>query len=443
MILTCPYCGSSKLFKAGFRVTKTGQRIQRYLCRNCLRRFSLLGNPEVELNISRELVEGTKVIEQPPDAPSVVGPALEPSPEDSTLPLAKDLGVHSTRISRQGFYSLRLESKDSREESESELPAGAAKMSNPEGVVKSILVQQPGAGQDKELEGKLINFAWWLKKQGKSDKTIRNYVWMLRLLAKHGADLEDPESIKDVLARLDKGNRWKRLAINAYSAYLKMHGLSWNPPKVNIVRKLPFIPLESELDALIAGCGPKTSTLLQLLKETGMRIGEALRLTWRSVDLERRVIILNEPEKNSNPRVFKISDKLIGMLNRPPKTNERVFPLTYNGVKNTFEHSRHKLAMKLNNPRLMKITFHTFRHWKATMEYHKTKDIMHVKELLGHKNIENTMLYIQVEKALFNEDSSEFTVKVAKTPEEIQSLLEAGFEYVCEKDDLMFFKKRK
>ncbi len=30
------------------------------------------------------------------------------------------------------------------------------------------------------------------------------------------------------------------------------------------------------------------------------------------------------------------------------------------------------------------------------MEYHKTKDILHVKEILGHKSINNTILYTQL-----------------------------------------------
>jgi hypothetical protein len=36
--------------------------------------------------------------------------------------------------------------------------------------------------------------------------------------------------------------------------------------------------MESEIDQLIAGCGKHTSIVLQTLKETGMRIGEAVRL---------------------------------------------------------------------------------------------------------------------------------------------------------------------
>ena len=33
--------------------------------------------------------------------------------------------------------------------------------------------------------------------------------------------------------------------------------------------------------------------------------------------------------------------------------------------------------------------------------------------------------------------------KLASKPEEIKALLETGFEYICEKDGLMFFRKRK
>jgi len=31
---------------------------------------------------------------------------------------------------------------------------------------------------------------------------------------------------------------------------------------------------------------------------------------------------------------------------------------------------RRRVASKLNNPRILKISFHTFRHWMATTLYH-------------------------------------------------------------------------
>jgi hypothetical protein len=82
----------------------------------------------------------------------------------------------------------------------------------------------------------------------------------------------------------------------------------------------------------------------------------------------------------------------------------------------------------------------TLRHWKATMEYHRTKDILYVMQLLGHKNIKNTLLYTQLVKF---KENDEFICKVARTPNEIKELIEAGFEYICDSDGLKFFRKRK
>jgi hypothetical protein len=77
------------------------------------------------------------------------------------------------------------------------------------------------------------------------------------------------------------------------------------------------------------------------------------------------------------------------------------------------------------------------------MEYHKTKDIMHVKEVLGHKSIQNTMIYINLEQTTFQEQNDEFTTRVAKSLKGARALLEAGFEYVMEMDGFKVFRKRK
>lgn len=67
-----------------------------------------------------------------------------------------------------------------------------------------------------------------------------------------------------------------------------------------------------------------------------------------------------------------------------------------------------------------------------------------VKERLGHKRIDSTLLYIQLAEAIYGEgQSDEFISKTAKTPKEVCELIESGFEYVTEMDDLKFFKKRK
>ena len=77
------------------------------------------------------------------------------------------------------------------------------------------------------------------------------------------------------------------------------------------------------------------------------------------------------------------------------------------------------------------------------MLYHKTNDPYYVKNFLGHKSLQSTEIYITIEKTTFEPSSDEFTVRVVEKPEEVKGLLEVGFEYVCQKDDLAFLRKRK
>jgi len=75
--------------------------------------------------------------------------------------------------------------------------------------------------------------------------------------------------------------------------------------------------------------------------------------------------------------------------------------------------------------------------------YHQTKDILYVKQFLGHRKVETTLLYIQLADVIFKQTTDEFTVRVANKPDEIKALLEVGFEFVCKKDELLYFRKRK
>ena len=77
------------------------------------------------------------------------------------------------------------------------------------------------------------------------------------------------------------------------------------------------------------------------------------------------------------------------------------------------------------------------------MEYHRTKDPYHVKRFLKHKSLRSTESYINIEQTIFEPNRDEFTVKVVSRPEEVKTLLEVGFEYVCQKDAIILFRKRK
>lgn len=219
-----------------------------------------------------------------------------------------------------------------------------------------------------------------------------------------------------------------------------MLGINGNLLRYKHTQTLPFISVEREIDQLIAGCGKKVAVSLQLLKETGMRIGEAWQLRWIDIDDERRTVSCSS-EKHGNPRMFRVSVKLIAMLKALPKTSELVFGATSLICHRwNFSKQRKRLAQKLQNPRISHIHFHTLRHWKATMEYHRTKDILHVKQLLGHKSINATLVYTQLIK--FKNDE-EYPVRVARTMKEACELAKVGFDKFTEINGVQIFRKRK
>lgn len=96
-------------------------------------------------------------------------------------------------------------------------------------------------------------------------------------------------------------------------------------------------------------------------------------------------------------------------------------------------------AHKLHNPRINRTIFHILRHFYGTMEYHHTKDILHVKERLGHRSITSTLIYTH----LVSFESDEFHVRTAKTLKEDEELIQAGFEYVTQRDEVKIYRKRK
>jgi integrase len=390
--LCCPQCGSQKLYKDGNRYTLNAQ-IQRWLCRDCGYRFT-----EPNHNRSETLQRLSRI---------------------HTQSLKDGFDIPSKR---QVCDCLTEASKNLTE------------------VTRQEEASREGTKQPIDVKGKIVEFMWKMQKNGRRLSTVKNYSRVLNALLNSGVNLLDVEEVKAYLASAEIKLSSKKQYTDTLKVFYKTLGIQWQPPEYKGEPEIPFIPTEKELDQFVAAVGKKLGTLLQLLKETGARPGEIQRLTWADIDFERRTVRI-KPLKGSLPRILPISLKAIEMLKNLPKKSERIFARVIYG---TFDKQRRNAAKKLANPRILQIHFHTFRHWKATMEYHKTKDILYVKQLLGHRNIQNTLIYITIEKALFQHGlEEEFHVRVAQEPEEIKVFLEAGFDYVLQKDGLAFFRKRK
>jgi len=390
----CPECGSQCIYKDGLRRLADGSTRQRYLCRDCGHRFS------------QNDTQVTKMLSAP-----------RPINDDCRV-RAPEGGVENSA----GTVLVPMEEK--------------------------VYAEGRAAGATEDVnaplhnEEKIFKYAWILKKEGYSEATIESRVRILRRLVKLGANLSNPESVKEVVARQNWSNGRKELAVEAYSSFLKVLGGTWTPPRYKREESLPWIPTEREIDQLIAGVSRRYAAYLQLIKETGMRAREAFNLRWDQVDLETRTLRVI-PEKGSNPRIFNISSKLAAMLSSLPRKGDRVFGnCDYRDFSNNLRRQRNRVAEKLKNPRIKRITPLSIRHWKGTWEYHRTKDILHVMRILGHKNIKNTLIYVQIEQATFKGEK-EYVCKAARTVNEAKELIESGFEYVCEIDGTKLFRKPK
>lgn len=298
-----------------------------------------------------------------------------------------------------------------------------------------------GATITTPISGLILEYAWQAKKRGLAESTIQQRVQRLKLLVKRGAELRNADSVSTVLATSSWTDANKRVFIVAYQSFARFFNISWVPPKTRVERKLPFIPTEEEINQLIAGCGKNTATFLQVLKDTGARTAEAIKLRWSEVDEKSSTIRINSPVKGSLARVVKVPSKTIAMIVGMPKTKEFIFNTNPHTIRRNFYKQRRRIAARLQNPRIREIRLHTFRHWKATMEYHRTKDILYVKQLLGHKKLENTEIYTH----LLNFENDEWNVAYAQNLEEESKLIEAGFEYVrfSDRDAVAIYRKRK
>ncbi|NIP37621.1 MAG: site-specific integrase [Candidatus Dadabacteria bacterium] len=128
---------------------------------------------------------------------------------------------------------------------------------------------------------------------------------------------------------------------------------------------------------------------LLIAVNTGMRPNEIFKLKWKHVDLKQRYINITD-SKNGDSRIIPINDVLYDCLNGLKKANEHVLThIDGNPVKS----NKVAFSSALSKSGIEHCRVYDLRHTFASNLVMSGVDIVTVKELMGHKDINMTMRY--------------------------------------------------
>jgi integrase len=289
----------------------------------------------------------------------------------------------------------------------------------------------------------------WLRRKGRAASTRNHYVHLLkaafRWATKKGYLDRNPISEDSALKRAKVAQRNRRLIAET-------------------VDETGNVKQASEEHRLLAAAAPRLQNLIIAALETCCRRGELLSLQWRDVDLHRReVIIRAENAKDRDVRVLPISSRLLAVLEMA-KTDpaghdydkdDYVFGELGNKVENVkkiwatcvlkahgHEPTWQKTALASESRARLKaidLHFHDLRHEGASRLLEAGWPLHHVQEMLGHASIEQTSVYLNVQRGGLHESMRKFELlpsrcrSVADSPENDRLIAENSDEEMATK----------
>lgn len=244
-----------------------------------------------------------------------------------------------------------------------------------------------------------------------SSNTIRIYTNALNLYMRVN-NYENPDNysertiVKHLSGIIEQGLSSSKadLLISAlkfyYKAVLKRENFEINLPRPRREHHLPIVLTKEECIRIFDSVeNPKHKLLLLIGYGAGLRRGEIVELKWADILLEEHKIHVKQG-KGKRDRIVMLPYALVEYLHNYRTLypgDEWVFQGQYKGeplspttVSKIMEKAVH--AIKIEK----KATVHTLRHSFATHLLENGTDVRYIQELLGHKNINTTMIYTHI-----------------------------------------------
>jgi len=159
--------------------------------------------------------------------------------------------------------------------------------------------------------------------------------------------------------------------------------------------------------------------LILLLLRTGIRIGEALGLTWNDIDLKERKVHLYQGEKNDRGRVVYLSHDALFSLKRwfrwrDPEKELVFYSKGEAGI--CYSTARERFVRYLKEAGLAHkgYTVHSLRHTYASELLNAGMRLEVLQQLLGHQDIEMTRRYARLTDRTREEEYFRAMAKIEK-----------------------------
>lgn len=164
-------------------------------------------------------------------------------------------------------------------------------------------------------------------------------------------------------------------------------------------QELPKYFHKHEIDAILNAVkdSPKKYLLLSLLWQTGARVSEILSLKVKDIDFHNKSLRISTLKRKKRPqRIIPIQGNLLGLLgayiaSKELKRDDFILSITRQRAHQIVQEA--VLKARLDSERAHP---HTFRHSFAVFAVLSGVPILVIKNWLGHSNIQNTLIYMQV-----------------------------------------------
>lgn len=252
---------------------------------------------------------------------------------------------------------------------------------------------------------------------GRSPRTFDNYSRHIAAMALHFGCLPtelDPEQVQDYLYGLQQRSKTPSQTYFKHTVYglrflLKAEGLPYEflrLPGIGRSNKLPVILSRQELWAMLQAAQLlKHKLLIGLLYGCGLRCMEVRSIELKHLDFDRQLLHIVQSKGNKD-RYVPLSDHLIrGIRKYVSATHPKKY--LFEGAGNPdgrdFDgrYSQRGVQWAVKSVAkeagiIKEVNVHMLRHSYATHLLEDGVNIVTVQKLLGHANIETTMVYLHV-----------------------------------------------